>query len=97
MGLPRLVAQNATRTGPRLVEVEVADRLAGVWSFFGLLDRLLKLLLQKVGSMFLGFNRLPEDGFTPAVLLFHGLGGGLHVGERSRLDGGCVGDHCMRF
>src|SRR6266496_5413243 len=38
---------------PGLIEVEIAERLAGVGRFLGFADRYLKLLLQHVGGIFL--------------------------------------------
>jgi hypothetical protein len=42
--------------------------------------------------MFLGLDRLLEDGIAAAVLLAHGLGGGFHVRECFWLYGCNVGD-----
>jgi len=78
-----------------LVQVEIANRLAGVWGFFGLLDRLLELLFQKISRMFLRFHRLPEDGFAAAVLLLHGLGSCLEVVKHPGLDRGSMGDDAL--
>src|SRR5947199_6429582 len=58
----------------KLIEIEVPDRLAGIRRFLSLLQGLLELLFQQVGGMLLSFHRLPEYGFTSAVLLLHSLG-----------------------
>ena len=87
-------------TGPeqvRLIKIEIADRFAGIGCLFGFLDRFLKLLFQQVGGVLLGFHRLAENRFPPAVLLFHRAGGFLYVPEHLGLDGGRVGDHGLRL
>ncbi len=40
----------------QLVEIEIADRFSRIRRFFGLLDRLLELLLEKAGRILLGFH-----------------------------------------
>src|SRR5208337_3699683 len=52
---------------------EIPNRLARVRRLFRLLHGLLKFLLEEVGGMPLGLDRLLEDGLAPAVLLPHGL------------------------
>jgi hypothetical protein len=76
----------------RLVEVEIANGFAGVWGFFGLLDRFLKFLFQKISGMLLRFYRLTEDGFAATVLLFHSLGRSFEIIEHLGLDRRGVGD-----
>src|SRR5207253_4067775 len=56
-------------------------RLASIRRFLGLLYGLLEFLFQQVGSVFLGLHRLPENGVSPAVLLFHRLRGSFNIGE----------------
>jgi|ERR1700722_11358275 len=79
-----------------LVEVEIANGLAGVGRFFSLLDRFLKLLLQEVSGVFLSFYGLSEDGFPAAVLLLHGLGGCLEIIEHFGLYSGSMRDDTFR-
>jgi len=74
------------------IKIEVADRLAGVGRFFGLLEGFPELLLQQFGGVFLRFDRLAKDGVAPAVLLLHGAGGLFHILERFWLDGSHVRD-----
>src|SRR5207245_8905006 len=65
----------------RLFQIPVSDRLASIRRFLGLLYGLLEFLFQQVGSVFLGLHRLPENGVSPAVLLFHRLRGSFNIGE----------------
>ena len=79
----------ATLLVPKLlVEIEIANGFAGVRRFFGLLDCFLKFLFQKISGMLLRFDRLTENGFASAILLFHSFGGGLEIVEHLGLDGG---------
>src|SRR5262245_41923838 len=64
-----------------LVEVNIAYARR-VWRFLGALHGFLKLLFQQVGFVALRLNRLAEDRFLAAVLLFHGLGGFIQIVER---------------
>jgi hypothetical protein len=66
----------------KLFQVPVANGPAGVRRLFGLPDCFLKLLLQQVGSMLLGLDRLAKYRVTPAVLLFHGTRSGLYISKR---------------
>jgi hypothetical protein len=47
--------------------------------------------------MFLRFHRLAEDGFPPAILLFHGPGRFFDVVEGLGFDRGGMGDHRLRL
>jgi len=76
----------------QLVEIEIANGFAGVRRFFSLLDCFLKFLFQKISGMLLRFYRLAENGFAPAILLFHGLGGRLEIVEHLGLDGRSMRD-----
>jgi len=80
-----------------LVELEVADGLAGIRGFLRLLDCFLEFLFQEIRSMLLRFHRLAENGFAPAVLLFHGTGGLLDVTEHFGLYGRGVSDDSFRL
>jgi len=46
---------------PTSVQVEVADGFAGVGGFLGFANGFLEFLFQKIGSVFLVFERLTED------------------------------------
>src|ERR1039458_5299699 len=55
-----------------LVQIEVANGLAGIGGFLGALQSFLKLFLQQVALMLLRLHRLPENGFLTGVLVLHG-------------------------
>jgi hypothetical protein len=74
------------------IEVEIAYGLAGIGRFLRLLDSFLELLFQEIGGMLLGFNRLPEDRVSAAILLFHGTSRGFYILEHFRFDSGSVSD-----
>ena len=79
----REAAKQETGSFPvlQLIEIEVAQRLAGIGRFFGFLNRLLELFLQEIGGVLLIFDGLPENGIAAAVLLFHGPGGFFNIVE----------------
>ena len=79
-----------------LIEIEVADGLAGVGSLFGLANGFLKFLFQQVGGVFLSFEGLAKDGVAATVLLFHGPRGFLHIRKGLGLYRGGVRDHGLR-
>src|ERR1035437_8165979 len=55
-----------------LVQIEVANGLAGIGRFLGALESFLKLFLEQVALMLLRLHRLPENGFLTGVLVLHG-------------------------
>ena len=80
-----------------LIQIEIANGFAGVWGFFGFLNRFLKFLFQKIASMFLGFHRLAEDGFAAAILFLHGFRGGFEIVEGFRLNRRSMGDDASGY
>jgi len=80
-----------------LVEVEVADGLAGVGGFFGFAHGFLEFFLEQVGGVLLGLQGLTEDGVAAVVLFFHGAGRFFHVVEHFRLHRGGVSNDGFRF
>ena len=79
------------------IQVEITNRPAGIWRLFGLPQRLLEFLLQKIAGMFLGFDRLAKYGIAPTVLLFHGAGSIVKIVEHLGLDRSDVRDNSLAF
>src|ERR1700721_1644904 len=76
-----------------LLEVEIPNGLTRVWPLFRLLQRLLKFLFQKRGSIFLRFHRLLKDRFPPVVLFSHRFGSRFHIVKHLRLYSRGVSDN----
>src|SRR6516225_548979 len=81
----------------RSVEIEIPYWFAGIGGLFGFFQRFLEFLLQQVGGVFLGFHRLLENRFPPAVLFAHGFRSGFHVAEGFWLHSLGMRDHCARL
>lgn len=83
---------NETNCLVTLVEVEIADRLAGIGRLFRPFYRLLEFFFHEFGGVSLILNRLPEDGIAAIILLFHSARGFFNVVESLGLDGCGVGN-----
>src|SRR5882724_6603961 len=78
------------------IEIEIADRLAGIRRLFRLLHRFLEFLLQQLRSMLLRIDVLAEYRLAPDVLFLHRARRFFHVSEHSWLDGRGVRDNTLR-
>src|SRR5579862_7044696 len=86
-------ARRSVSCAEESVEVEISNWLASVGRLFGLAQSFLKLFLEQVRSVLLGFDRLLEDRLTAAVLLAHRFRGGFHVIKHFRLHSRGVSNH----
>ena len=79
-----------------LIEIKIADGLAGIGRFLGAFHRFLKLLLEQVGAILLRLDGLTKNRFLAAILLAHRAGGIFKVRESFRRCRGGMRDHRLR-
>ena len=91
-GRPFLVVGTLFAVGRRLIQIEIANRLACIRGVFGLAQGLLKFFLQNIGSVFLSLNRLAEYGVPSTILLLHRSRGLVEIIEHLRFDGSHMRD-----